>query len=597
MGDYNAMKRIAFICFLLSMAGSAQSQQLEMRLDSVHPLLATDRHGDTIRKYFRHTYYSFPTPRAYGESANHTTKLKEPYLQMQAFYAKSLAVNLSHAHEKIPELREYEADSSAYSSVGVDSYPGKYAIPIFDSTGIIITVNGISSRNADQYEFRVLEDQTREVLPWTKPQVFTKWYMSTQIEIPGQRDEEIAYLGHFKQAFGKSLTFEVRRVDLPDVVQVKMSALWVQRTPAVLGTFTFAELSDFLEMFKKQWVPKELTFRMEDWSSDSVLLRPRHAFEPNENSLIFYLDDIVDTKEIIEYNLTNRKDSTGWRANDFDLNFIWIKDLDPGNYVLKIRYSVQRHNICSYPFTIAAAWYQTAWFKLVMALATLSALGMFALLWRSARQRKLLAAQQVQRQLAQTELKSIRSQFNPHFVFNALTSIQGLVTKGDTKTANQYLGTFSTLMRESLLRGKEEFANLATELKLMDNYIKLEQLRFGFTYRIDVDPEIDANALEVPGLLLQPLIENAIKHGVAPLYKAGVLRIRVRTEVDDLLIDIQDNGNGFKKEENTTGFGMKLTRDRISLLNSMLERQRMELEIRRNDGLTTVCIRFENWLL
>lgn|GEM_PF-570195 len=597
MEDYNAMKRIAFICFLLSMAGSVQSQQLEMHLDRVHPLLATDRHGDTIRKYFRYTYYSFPTPRAYRESANHTTKLKEPYLQMGMFYAKSLAVNLSHARKKIPELKEYEADSAGFSSVGANSYPGKYAIPIFDSTGVIVTINGISSRNANQYEFRVLEDQTREVLPWTKPLVFTDAYMFTQIEIPDQEDEEVAYLGHFKQAFGKSLTFEVRRVDLPDVVQVKMSALWVQRTPAVLGTFTFAELSDFLEMFKKQWKPNELLVRMEDWASDSVLLRPRHAFGPNENSLIFYLDDIVDTKEIIEYNLINGKDSTGWRVNDFDLNFIWINDLDPGDYTLNIRYSVQRQNICSYPFTIAAAWYQTAWFKLIMVLAMLSALGMIALLWKSARQRKLIATQQVQRQLAQTELKSIRSQFNPHFVFNALSSIQGLVTKGDTKTANLYLSTFSTLMRESLLRGKEEFANLATELRLMDNYLKLEQLRFGFGYRIDIDPGIDTNALEVPGLLLQPLIENAIKHGVAPLYKAGVLRIRVRTEDDDLLIDIQDNGNGFEGQEDATGFGLRLTRERIRLLNSMLERQRLELAIGRNDGITTVSIRFENWLL
>src|SRR3546814_14224849 len=99
-----------------------------------------------------------------------------------------------------------------------------------------------------------------------------------------------------------------------------------------------------------------------------------------------------------------------------------------------------------------------------MVVASLSALGMFALLWRSAKQRKLLAAQQVQRQLAQTELKSIRSQFNPHFVFNALSSIQGLVTKGDTTTANKYLSPFSTLMRVSLLRGKEVFANIATDI-------------------------------------------------------------------------------------------------------------------------------------
>lgn len=591
------MKRIALICYFFSLTASVCGQRLTMQLDSVHPLLAADRHGDTIRQYLRYTYYSFPAPRFYRESANHRTDLKEPYLQMGAFYSKSLTITPPYAHQKIPELRNYEADSSNYYVSAVGSYPGKYAIPIFDSTGIIITVNGISSRNADQYEFRVLEDQTREVLPWTKPHLFTKAYMLTQIEVPGQEDEEMTYLGHFKQAFGKSLTFEVRRVDLSNVVQVRMSALWVQRTPAVLGTFTFAELADFLKMFKKQWAPDELSVRMVDWASDSVLLRPRHVFEPNESSLIFYLDDIVDRKEVIEYNVVNGNDSTGWQANDFDLNFIWIKDLQPGDYILKIRYSVQRHNVCTYPFSIAAAWYQTAWFKLTMVLAVLSALGVLALLWKSTRQRTLLATQQVQRQLAQTELKSIRSQFNPHFVFNALSSIQGLVTKGDNKTANQYLSTFSTLMRESLLRSKDEFTSLATEIKLMDNYLKLEQLRFGFTYDIEVEPGIDTHALEVPGLLLQPLVENAIKHGAAPLYKQGALKIRVYIKNDDLLFNIQDNGNGFEEQNETAGFGLRLTRERIRLLNSMLERQRMELAIGRNDGLTQVCIQFKNWLL
>ncbi|WP_257666996.1 hypothetical protein [Parapedobacter tibetensis] len=117
--------------------------------------------------------------------------MKEPYLQIGAFYAKSLAVNPSHAWKKIPELKVYEADSSNYYSSDVNSYPGKYAIPVLDSTGIIITMNGISSRNADQYEFRVLEDQSHELLPWTKPLVFTKAYMLTKIEIPGQEDNPI----------------------------------------------------------------------------------------------------------------------------------------------------------------------------------------------------------------------------------------------------------------------------------------------------------------------------------------------------------------------------------------------------------------------
>ncbi|QEC51828.1 histidine kinase/DNA gyrase B/HSP90-like ATPase [Anseongella ginsenosidimutans] len=599
------MKRTVLLNFLLLITGSAAGQRFEMNLDSVHPHLQNDRHGDTIRKYFSNTFYSYPTPDQYPDEYNYTTELKEPYLLIGAFYSNKLAVNYTFAEEKIPELKEYVNDTSHSGAIWPKSYSGKYAIPVLDSSGIIVTVNGISSRNAGRYEFRVLENKTREVLPWTKPTLFTGWYRSTYIEEKNKHDEEVAYLGHFKNEFGKSLTFQVRKIDQPQLIQASLSALWVARKPKVLGVFTFSELSDFLKMFKKQWVPAAYRQTMTDWSSDTTLLKLKNAFEPRENSIIFYLDDIVNSKEVIEYNLVGEGDSTGWKANDFDLNFIWLKDLEPGRYNLKIRYSVQRHNIAVYPFTIAAAWYQTAGFKLGIVLLGLLSAGFVVLLLRSGKQAKLLEVQGMQKQLVQTELRSIRSQFNPHFVFNALNSIQGLMTRKDTGQANKYLAEFSSLMRESLKRSDREFESISKEIKLLENYLNLEQLRFGFSYRIILDEELDIHAMEIPGLLLQPLVENAIKHGVAKLYDKGMLFIRFQTGGANLTVSVEDNGQGFayngladnKLTYKAQGYGLKLTKERIKLLNATLEGQELVFAIASNGEGTCVSIQFKNWLL
>jgi len=577
-------RTITFAIFYFSIA-VCYAQKLEMTLDKVNPIIENDQHGDSIRKYFSHTFYS-----------RNGTLSKQNNLLISAFFSNKLAVNYYHVLEKIPQLKSYSNQKSEMYEQANDSYAGIFAVPIFDSTGIIITVNGINAENVHKYQFRVLENNKKVVLPWTTPKLFTKAYIMTKIADSTKRDEVTAYLGQFKGDYGKALTFEVRQTDNLDSIKVSLTAYWVKWRPKVTGVFTFSQLPEFLSIFKKQWTNQRENGKSVDWSKDSTLLKLKKDFRHTENNLIFYLDDIIKSKNIIEYNLVKGSDSTGWKVNDFDFNLVWLKNLSPGDYELQIRYSVQRMHICKYPFTIYAAWHQTLWAKIGLSILGLLAVGFLILLWRSRKQAEKLKAQGTLRQVVQTELKSIRSQFNPHFVFNALSSIQGLITKKDSENASKYLLEFSNLMRESLKATHNEFVSISSEIRILENYLNLEKLRFGFSYQIAVSSEIDTNAIEIPSLFLQPLVENAVKHGISSLQEQGRLTVSFERVGNDMLVQVMDNGEGFNQKE-SNGFGLQLTKERIKLLNQTLNDQQIEFAVGRVADKTQITIHFKNWLI
>jgi two-component system LytT family sensor kinase len=580
------MRGIVIFFFFCLFQLCCQAQKPIMYLDHINPVIEHDNHGDSIRKYFSFTFFNYE---------NSPSKNKK--VLIDAFYSNKLAVNYRQAIQKIPRLKDYGNPLSQSYIQLIDGYAGKYAIPIFDSSGIVITVNGINPKNVNEFQFRVLENKQKVILPWTKPKLFCKAYLMTKIADPNKIDDLSAYLGQFKEAYGNALTFQVRRVNKPDSIEASISAYWVKWQPRVVGVFTFSQLPDFLNIFKKQWTSPMDDPNQTDWSKDTALLKLKKDFGYNENNLIFYLDDIIRSKSIIEYNLINGKDSTGWTINDFDFNLVWLKNLSPDKYRLKIRYTVQRDNIYSYAFSIKAAWYQTIWAKAALSLLGILAGGFLILLWRSKKQAEKLKEQSTLKQLVQTELRSIRSQFNPHFVFNALSSIQGLINKNDSQNASKYLIEFSNLMRDSLKASDREFVSIFTEIKILENYLALEKLRFGFEYQIKVSEGIDANAIEIPALFLQPLVENAVKHGISALQENGQLIVMFEKLNNDMVVSVNDNGKGFNENDNANGFGLQLTNERIKLLNQTLNGQQIEFLVKMIDNRTQVIIYFKNWLI
>ncbi|MCF3110685.1 histidine kinase [Niabella sp. CC-SYL272] len=553
---------------------------------------------DIRHPYFRDTFNWRQARTEFRNAWNKDERARKegrPDLRIIGYYSTNILLQGLFAQTKIPLLKANKLDSSKVYET-FRGYSGAYPVPIFDSVGIIVTVSGINRENAHLFEYRILENKTTERVPWTQCKVFCAadliWVVPDEPKI-----KEVAYLGQFKEHIGTSLLFQVRKRNDSSIL-VGLAAYWLKRTPEVVGVFTQQNMNAFLTAFKIQWQMDPGT-NIEDGAEarQARLLIKKDTFQNNETSLIFYLADKVKSKEIVEYNLVKGRDSSGWRPNDFDLNFIWLKELEPGQYRLLTRYSVQRQSVSSYPFTILPAWYQTLWFKIIMGAAIMILLAFLIILYINRMQHRKLKSAALQKQQVSTELKSIRSQFNPHFVFNALNSIQGLITKNDTAAAHQYLSEFSILMRESLKGSDRELISIAHETAILQKYLNLEQLRFGFAYHINVDDAIDRNAVEVPALLLQPLAENAVKHGIASLQEKGLLQVDFKESDNDLVVTVTDNGKGFDPAKTTEGFGLKLTRDRIALLNETLNQQQIRLLFDCGKKGTTITIYFKNWLL
>lgn len=218
-------------------------------------------------------------------------------------------------------------------------------------------------------------------------------------------------------------------------------------------------------------------------------------------------------------------------------------------------------------------------------------LGMVYLIRRNAR-RKLLAAK-LQTAAAESELENVRSQLNPHFVFNALGGIQNLINKNEIGPANEYLSRFARLTRHIL--NNEAKISIKDEVDLLEDYISMEKLRFPFEYTVHVADELNNNT-EIPTMLIQPFVENAVKHAMAPLKGKGTIAVSFDKEGSNLVITITDTGAGFTVEAEYSGLGLKLTKKRISLLNDLYKECPIYLTIDSGSGETTCKIVLSQWL-
>ncbi|WP_412466934.1 sensor histidine kinase [Pedobacter sp. KLB.chiD] len=205
-----------------------------------------------------------------------------------------------------------------------------------------------------------------------------------------------------------------------------------------------------------------------------------------------------------------------------------------------------------------------------------------------------LALKHRDKEIAKLRLESVRSQLNPHFLFNALAGIQNLMNKNEIDNANRYLTKFARLTRNVL--DHKDLISLTSEKKLLDDYLQMEQLRFGFQYHIGASPDLDAENIEIPAMLLQPFVENAVKYGVAEKGINGRIEINFIKVEADLILSITDNGTGFDAAKNYEGLGLALSKNRISLLNSIYKETPFILDIQSDGNGTTVKITFNQWL-
>lgn len=185
-----------------------------------------------------------------------------------------------------------------------------------------------------------------------------------------------------------------------------------------------------------------------------------------------------------------------------------------------------------------------------------------------------------EKQIAETEMSALRAQMNPHFIFNVLNSINRYILMNDGETASRYLTQFARLIRLVLENSKTAKVSLEADLEALKLYINMEKLRFldKFDYKIRIEEDIDQKYTQIPPLLIQPYVENAIWHGLMQKEDGGMLIICLRMENENILyVSVEDNGIGrtnsallkSKTALNHKSYGLQMTKDRISIVNKL----------------------------
>jgi len=257
---------------------------------------------------------------------------------------------------------------------------------------------------------------------------------------------------------------------------------------------------------------------------------------------------------------------------------IQFASLEPGEHTIKIRVGESYNSwgpVYNLQINIDPPFYRTIWFYILTTIG--SALLLFVFIRRQLNTMRIKQEEKsaTQQKLVELQQKALASNLNPHFIFNSLNSIQHFINSHNPAEANDYLSKFSRLMRMQLNMADKSFITLHEEISRLEFYLSLEQMRFGekLTWQIVVDPNIDPYRLEIPNMIIQPFIENAIWHGIMPSAVLGNIQLSIQLlPAKKLEIIVADNGVGYGQNKSTSepgheSKGVKLITDRLSLLD------------------------------
>jgi sensor histidine kinase YesM len=258
--------------------------------------------------------------------------------------------------------------------------------------------------------------------------------------------------------------------------------------------------------------------------------------------------------------------------------------LQPGEYQFEVHAQNENGVWSSEPahvfLLIQKPFWERWWFVLLIFLLVLGGIVLIVAFFFRVKFKESQKRNQLHNNLNRLKQEALAQQMNPHFIFNSLGSIQYYINENDIKASNKYLTMFSNLMRMTLNNSHKKNVSIHEEIKALEMYIQLEQLRFSdkFEYRIYIDPAIDTNKYIMPSLMLQPFVENAIWHGI--MHKStndGLIEVRLTKQ--GLLLEylIRDNGIGRRKSSEINAqkrkshqsLGSKITESRLQLISSL----------------------------
>lgn len=318
-------------------------------------------------------------------------------------------------------------------------------------------------------------------------------------------------------------------------------------------------------------------------------LSTNYQLDYKENTLRFdFHTNTLKTNENIVYEYKLKGGNDTWTTLNRGLDFIEFIGLPSNEYNLQVRaknyYTNALSSTKSISFNIAKPLWQKGYFwVIVFTLLFLLTYLYFKNISKKRKKEQQLQLHQLQleNKLNNLKLENLRSQMNPHFIFNALNSIQEYIILNQKNLASDYLGKFSDLVRSYLKHSSQEKVSLQEEIECLEVYLQLEQMRFEekFTYKIKVDPNLETDQIYIPTMLIQPYVENAIKHGLLHKKENCFLSISFslgNKETKNIICVVQDNGIGrqkakeiqLKRRKNHQSFATQANKDRLELLNN-----------------------------
>ncbi len=469
-----------------------------------------------------------------------------------------------------------------------------------DIKEIELAVVGITRQNANKFIYHVTVNDSFEVIHWMHPNNFRT-----------NKNITYAYLGKFNTK-NQIVKFELYNIkNYSDRISFIVNGLFMPQAKVKYAIINYNDKYLF-KPFMQHYIPdkKQHYFKDNEWQkrkvsfnwSDSI----NHIAIEMENSI---QNDMYNV--YVERNIEGKTDtvyvSNNWEMSHYTQNpSLRINSSffnKPGNYQVIVTPEAPNdfkrnafEQAVTIPFTVLPSTTKLFTFRQLLFYICLPLLvcGIIFSYYYLKQTRKLFKETQ-EKQIAAIQLNSVRSQLNPHFIFNALSGIQNFINKNNVSAANLYLSKFARITRNVLDDNNRDLISISHEVNMLEDYLQMEQMRFGFNYKINVDDTIDKTNTEIPAMLLQPFAENAVKHGIAGLKHEGVIDIAFRKEVNNLILEVKDNGKGFNIDADFEGVGMKLSENRINLLNQLHKESLISLEKKSSINGTLILIDLNNW--
>lgn len=294
-----------------------------------------------------------------------------------------------------------------------------------------------------------------------------------------------------------------------------------------------------------------------------------------------------------------------WRLDGYEDSFsmastvprVTYPQLPPGDYQFVYQAGIQGKwsDLEKAPaFVIAAPIWERTWFKLSIGLALLllvSGLVVQRIVNLKRKNQRREAQLKLERNLLDLQSKALQLQMNPHFIFNALNSVKGLIAKKDEKAAKLYLARFAKLMRLMLNNSREEWVGIESELELIELYLSLENIaqQHPFSFNIHLDESIDRENVQIPPMLIQPFVENAVKHAMRYKQGDGTIDVRLRLQGQKVVCTVEDNGPGrdavnkLQVDQSHRSLALAITNERLQLAGLSTEKAVMIEDLMDND--------------